>query len=84
MELMKVIAEQEHYLLVADGARFTVVERRAGKFYLICNGIRHSFSLDDESLANLLCCSSWSSEREGRRALADVADRWRDLLEHIR
>lgn len=38
---MKIIAEREHYLLVSDGELFTVVERRAGKFYPLCNGIRH-------------------------------------------
>ena len=35
---MKVIAEQEHYLLISDGRRYTVVERRAWKFYPLCNG----------------------------------------------
>jgi hypothetical protein len=28
--MLKVIAEQEHYLLISDGQDFTVVERRAG------------------------------------------------------
>jgi len=31
--MMQVVAEQEHYLLISDGQHFTVVERRAGKFY---------------------------------------------------
>jgi hypothetical protein len=29
--MLKVIVEQEHYLLVSNGQRFTVVERRTGK-----------------------------------------------------
>jgi hypothetical protein len=37
---MNVIAEQEHSLLLSDAGRFAVVERRAGKFYPLCNGIR--------------------------------------------
>ena len=39
--MLKVVAEQEHYLLISDGRRFTVIERRAGKFYPLCKGVRH-------------------------------------------
>ena len=81
---MKIIAEREHYLLVSDGKRFTVVERRAGKFYPLCNGIRHGCDLNDEGVAELVRESGSFSEREGRRRLADVAGRWRDLFEHVR
>ena len=51
---MRIIAEREHYLLVSDGKRFTVVERRAGKFYPLCNGIRHGCDLNDEGVAELV------------------------------
>ena len=81
---MRIIAEREHYLLVSDGKRFTVVERRAGKFYPLCNGIRHGCDLNDEGVAELVRKSGSFSEREGRRRLADVAGRWRDLFEHVR
>ena len=49
-----IIAEQEHYLLVSDGEHFTVVERRAGKFYPLCNGTRHGHDLEDETVAKLV------------------------------
>jgi hypothetical protein len=49
---MQVIAEKEHYLLLSDGKRFTVVERRAGKFYPLCNGIRHGLILTMRVLLN--------------------------------
>ena len=82
---MKIIAEREHYLLVSDGRRFTVVERRAGKFYPLCNGIRHGCDLDDEGVAELVRrVGLVFREREARRRLADVAGRWRDLFEHVR
>ena len=81
---MRIIAEREHYLLVSDGKRFTVVERRAGKFYPLCNGIRHGCDLNDEGVAELVRELGSFSEREGRRRLADVAGRWRDLFEHVR
>jgi hypothetical protein len=81
---MPVIAEKEHYLLVSDGRRFTVVERRAGKFYPLCNGIRHGLDLDDEGVAQLMRLSGSYSELEARRRLATVAEQWRELFEHVR
>jgi hypothetical protein len=80
---MKIVAEQEHYLLLSDGKRFAVVERRAGKLYPLCNSMRQGSDPDDEGV-NLLRGSGTSSEREARKLLADVAGRWRDLSEHIR
>ena len=82
--MMKVIAEQEHYLLVSDGEHFTVVERRAGKFYPLCNGIRHGLDLDDETVAQLVRESGSYSERDARSFLAHIASQWRDLFEHVR
>jgi hypothetical protein len=82
--MMKVIAEQEHYLLVSDGDHFTVVERRAGKFYPLCNGIRHGHHLDDQTVAQLVRESGSYCERDARRLLAHVASQWRDLFEHVR
>jgi hypothetical protein len=81
---MQVIAENEHYLLVSDGTRCTVVERRAGKFYPLCNGIRHGVDLDDEGIADLLRWSGSYSESAGRQRLADIASQWRGLFEHVR
>ena len=52
--MMRVVAEQEHYLLVSDGDRFTVVERRAGKFYPLCKGDRHGLQLDDATVVQLV------------------------------
>ena len=82
--MMKVITEQEHYLLVSDGEHFTVVERRAGKFYPLCNGIRHGLDLDDETAAQLVRESGSYSEQDARSLLAHVASQWRDLFEHVR
>jgi hypothetical protein len=82
--MLKVIAEQEHYLLISDGQRFTVVERRAGKFYPLCKGVRHGLDLGDETIAELISRSGSYSERSGQRRLAEVASQWRDLFEHVR
>ena len=82
--MLKVIAEQEHYLLISDGQRFTVVERRAGKFYPLCTGVRHGYELDDETVAELMRQSGSYSERDAQRLLVEVASQWRELFEHVR
>ena len=82
--MLKVIAEQEHYLLISDGQRFTVVERRAGKFYPLCTGVRHGLDLDDETVAELMRRLGSYSEHDAQRLLVEVASQWRDLFEHVR
>jgi hypothetical protein len=82
--MIKVVAEQEHYLLISDGVHFTVVERRAGKVYPLCNGIRHGLHLDDETVAQLVRKSGSYCESDARRLLTQVASQWRDLFEHVR
>ena len=82
--MLKVIAEQEHYLLISDGQHFTVVERRAGKFYPLCTGVRHGLDLDDETVAELIRQSGSYSERDAQCRLVEVASQWRELFEHVR
>jgi len=82
--MINVVAEQEHYLLISDGKHFTLAERRAGKLYPLCNGIRCGVDLDDAGVAQLLRRSGSYSELEARRRLADVAGQWRELFEHVR
>jgi hypothetical protein len=48
--MMTVLAEQEHFPVVPDGQHCTVVERRAGRFYPLRNGIRHGLGLNGAGL----------------------------------
>jgi hypothetical protein len=82
--MLKVIAEQEHYLLISDGQRFTVVERRAGKFYPLRTGVRYGLDLSDGTVAELIRTSGSYSERDAQSLLVEVASQWRDLFEHVR
>ena len=82
--MLKIIAEQEHYLLLTDGRSFTVVERRAGKFYPLRNGSRTGVDLDDDTNPSLIKSSGAYTEKAARNLLADVASQWRDLFEHVR
>jgi len=51
-------AVQEHYCLVTDGESWTVIERRAGKYYPLGNCSRPGVTLDEPEAATLF--------REGR------------------
>ena len=76
--------EQESYLLVTDGADFTVVERRAGKCYGLRHRACHGVALDGAGMAELIHEGRSHTEREARHLLAEVATQWRDLFEHVR
>ena len=82
--MLQVVAEQEHYLLISDGQHFTVVERRAGKFYPLSKGVRHGLDLDDETVPELIRRSGSYSERDAQCRRSDIASQWQDLFEHIR
>ena len=82
--MLKVIDEQEHYLLISDGQCIAVVERCAGKFYPLCTGVRLGLDLDNETIAELISRSASYSERDAQHRLAAVASQWRDLFEHVR
>jgi hypothetical protein len=45
--MITIKAEQEHYCLVTDGACWTVIERRAGKYYPLGNCSRPGVTLDE-------------------------------------
>lgn len=82
--MMTIIAEQEHYCLVTDGSYWTVVERRAGKYYPLGNCARPGVDLDSLDATILMREGRRYPERIARRILSEVATEWRDLFEHIR
>jgi hypothetical protein len=82
--MIKIIDEQENYLLVTDGADFTVLERRAGMFYGLRNCARRGVALDGAGMVELIHEGRSHTERAARDRLAEVATQWRDLFEHVR
>jgi hypothetical protein len=82
--MITIKAEQEHYCLVTDGASWTVIERRAGKYYPFGNCSSPGTDLDEPGAAALFPEGRRYPEPAARRLLADVATEWRDLFEHIR
>lgn len=82
--MITITTEQEHYCLVTDGGRWTVVERRAGKYYPLGKCDRPGVDLDAPEAASLFVAGRDYREPVARRILAEVATDWRDLFEHIR
>ena len=82
--MITIKAEQEHYCLVTDGVSWTVIERRAGKYYPLGKCSRPGVGLDEPAAATLFREGRCFPEPTARRLLSDVATEWRDLFEHIR
>ena len=82
--MITVKAEQEHYCLVTDGAVWTVVERRAGKYYPLGQCPRPGVTLDEPGAASLFREGWCLSEPAARSLLVAVASEWRELFEHLR
>jgi hypothetical protein len=76
--------EAEHYCLLEDGGRWTVVERRAGKYYPLGRCSQGGAALDAPEAAALFSPDRCYPEQAARRVLADVATEWRHLFELIR
>jgi hypothetical protein len=82
--MITIKAEQEHYCLLTDGGYWTVVERRAGKYYGLGNTSQPGIDLDAPEAQTLFHPVSRYPEPVARRILVEVATQWRDLAEHIR
>jgi hypothetical protein len=82
--MIAIEGEQEHYCLVTDGTSWTVIERRAGKYYPLGDCSRPGVALADPAAAALFQGGRCYSEPVARRLLAEVAMEWRELFEHIR
>lgn len=82
--MITIKAEQEHYCLVTDGEFWTVIERRAGKYYPLGDCTRPGVALDEQGAAALFRDNLCYPEPDARRRLAEVATEWRILFEHIR
>jgi hypothetical protein len=81
--MIRIIDERENYMLVSDGARFTVVERRAGRFYSLRSGPRHGVALDNAGVAAIIRESGWYTEITARQLLDEIVTRRQDLAEHL-
>lgn len=82
--MITIKAEQEHYCLVTDGQGWTVVERRAGRYYPLGDCARPGVDLDAPDADSLFEAGRRQEEANARRILASVATGWRSVLETVR
>lgn len=82
--MITIKAVDEHYCLATDGKSWTVLERRAGKFYPLGDCSRRGVALNEPAAVALFRAAPHYPEPVARHLLVDVATEWRDLLEHIR
>jgi hypothetical protein len=82
--MFKILDEQEGYLLLTDGAHFTVAERRGEKFYGLRNSARQAVAADDAGVAELISRTRSLTEAQAHHLLDEVATQWRGVFEHIR
>jgi hypothetical protein len=82
--MITIEAEQENYCLLRQDAFWTVVERRAGKYYPLGKCSQGGVALDQQDATALFQGDRCYSEPAARRVLAEVATEWRHLYELIR
>jgi len=82
--MITIKAEREYYCLATDGEAWTVIERRAGRYYSLGNCTGPGVALDEPGAASLFSGKRRYSEAAAHHLLEDVGMEWRDLLEHIR
>ena len=79
-----IVEEAGTHLLIAQGGRFAVVERRSGRLYNCHGGRRDGIAADDLSaITTIMDEADWVDEAAARRALAEVASRGTDLAERM-
>jgi hypothetical protein len=82
--MITIEAEQENYCLLRQGGLWTVVERRAGRYYPLGNCSQPGSNLDQEAACTLFREDLCYPEAEARRVLTDVAGDWRHIYEQLR
>jgi hypothetical protein len=82
--MITIEAEQENYCMLSQDDVWTVVERRAGRYYPLGNYSQPGVSLDDQEATALFREDRCWSEPVARRVLAGVATEWRYISEHLR
>ena len=78
-----IIEEHGSFLLIRSGARFAVVERRAGRIYPMMPGKREGEPLTPEGIASAIAEEGTLPEEEARRLFAELSERGDRLARRI-
>lgn len=79
-----IVAEQGTHLIIGQGERFAVVERRNSKLYSCHDGAREGIPLDDLSLiGNILNEGDWTDKATAQAKLNEIAERGAQLAQRM-
>ena len=82
---VKIIADQDTHLIVGQGNRFAIIERRNNRLYNCHAGKREGISLDRiNEIGSLLDASDWTDEATARANFADIVSRGSQYSQTIR
>jgi len=82
MDKVRISEERASYLLLARADQFAVLERRNGQLYNLHRGRREPNALTDKGAEHAVG-TDWCDEIKARRLFNEIADRYRDLAEHM-
>jgi hypothetical protein len=81
---MREVETRDNYILLEDGGRWAVVERRAGLYYSMRDARRDGADpADPAALRRIVGDDGWSGEMEARGVLGEVAERHDRLANRI-
>jgi hypothetical protein len=78
-----ILDEHGSFLLIRAGARFAVVERRAGRIYPMLPGRREGEPITPEGMAAVVAAEGSLREDEARRLFAELCERGDRLAQRI-
>jgi hypothetical protein len=78
-----VVEEHGSFLLICDGSRFAVVERRAGHLYPMKPGEREAKPMTAEGMASVMAEEGSLAEDEARRLFTELCERGDRLARRV-
>ncbi len=80
-----IVEERGSHLLIAQGVRFAVIERRNNRLYNCHGGKREGTAGNDLSaIAEIVDETDWVDQVTARKAFEEAISRYTDLAEHMR
>jgi hypothetical protein len=79
-----IIEERGSFLLICNGSRFAVVERRNGSIYPMTPGEREGVPITPAGMEMLIEAEGWLPKRKARRLFNDLSERGERLAQSLR
>ena len=80
-----VVADQGTHLLITDGARYAVIERRNNRLYNCHDTQRTGIAAKDmAAVEQILDSDDWTDRETAQQMFGSVAERGTGLAEHMR